>query len=234
MSFSEKWQSFLDKINNRVPIKVITKPIDKINPLASFILLIIIVLVLAYFLIPHSGLGTSHVKINDVTVKLADDNGHILKNFDFTIKNIITGSEKIYTTDNTGQALLHLNSDGSYEIIVSKKGYLLFDESLDVTQSEFKGILKVLKYPTTTTKTLSFVDSLTNQVIENPLNVKVTCENGKSITPDNTNVTNGEYSFEIPVDCGNLLATASNEKYYSSSVTIPATSSVVKVTICFT
>ena len=38
MSFALKYQEFLDKINNRVPIKWLTKPIDKIHPLASFFL----------------------------------------------------------------------------------------------------------------------------------------------------------------------------------------------------
>ena len=210
--------------------KAITKPIDKINPLASFILLIIIVLVVLYFIVPHGSLGPNHVNINDVTVKLADSNGNILKNFDFTIKNIVNGSEKVYSTDNTGQAILHLSSDGSYDIVINKKGYLLFDESLDPLKAEFKGVVKILEYPTTTTKTLSFVDSETNEIIDDTLTVKVSCENGKTISPDNTNVENGEYSFEIPIDCGNLLATASSDKYYSPSVVIPETDSIVKVT----
>lgn len=229
MSFSEKWQSFLDKVNNRIPIKKITQPLDKIFPLFSFVILILIILVILYFVIPHDFLSSNKQSFNDITIKIADNNGSILSNLEFSIKNIYTNSEKTYFTEANGSKVVTLDSSSDYMLIVQKQGYELFEKKIDLTQPEFKVILSIFNLPDYSKKTLSFIDSLTTQVIYDELKVMVRCENGELITPSSVTIENGNYSFDVPSDCGNLYATVEGLNYFVEGTLIPENQSVVNV-----
>ena len=230
MSFAENWQKFLGNINERIPIKKITGALDKHNPLTSFYILLLIILVIIFFAVPFSTWeGTQKTEFKEVTIKLANDKGEILSNFEFTIKNVMSGSEKTYFTDNSGKLTISLDTSSEYYFIIEKKGYYLFEETIDPNNIEFKVILKTFELPASTTRTLSFIDSTNNTTIEEALNVSIRCENGEVITPESIEVTNGSYSFEVPSDCGSLLATAQGNSYSADSMIIPSTESVVRL-----
>ena len=232
MSFGDKYQAFLDKINTRLPIKWLTGPLDRKHPLTSlflFIAIIAIVLVLI-FANPFNGSPSSNGTYVTMTIKIADENNTILKNFPFKIRDEITGDDKEYLTDNTGKREVSLLKSGSYTFLVEKKGYKLFSETINTNNSEFKAILQLFNLPSTSKKTLSFVDSKTKEVIKDNLDLVIKCENGTSIDPSTLKVVNGNYSFDVPNNCGNLVATIKNNNYYSSGVLIPVTQTVVDVT----
>jgi len=230
MSFSENYQAFLEKINTRLPIKWLTGPMDKKFPLTSlfvFLAIIAIVLVLI-FANPFAG-GHTQAQYVPVVVKVADEKGNILKNFEFKVRDELTNEEKEYFTDNSGKKEISLIKGGSYTFVVEKKGYMLFSETINTEESEFKAILKIFELPTSSTKTLSFVDSKTREPIKDSLDLVLKCEKGKIIDPSALKVQNGEYTIDVPNDCGSLVATVKNDNYFASGVLIPPTQTVVDV-----
>ncbi len=231
MSFGEKYQAFLDKINTRLPIKILTGPLDRKNPLISFFVFLAIIVVVLFLVFGNSFTnGTGKGTYTEITIKIADENNNVLKNFPFKIKDELVGEDKEYFTDNSGKQVVSLLKNGSYTFLVEKKGYKLFTESIDTSSSEFKVILKLFALPSTSSKTLSFVDSKTKEVIKDTLDVVIKCENGTIINPSSLVVIDGNYTFDVPNDCGDLVATITSNNYYSTGVLIQPTQTIVNVT----
>ena len=228
MSFGDKWQNFLDKVDQRIPIKKITSKLDLKNKLVSFWIFVLIVLVILFFIFKPYILNPVPV-YNDVTFKLADDTGMLLTNFSFDIKNINTGEETTYVSDSSGKKIVSLDTKKTYQVIVKSQGYKLFEKDIDPSLSEFKIILETLNLPTSFNKTLSFVDSSTTSLILEALDVTLRCENGEQISPTNLVVDNGKYTFDVPSNCGAIIASVRGENYLTEGIIIPENQSVVKL-----
>ena len=228
MSFGDKWQNFLDKVDQRIPIKKITSKLDLKNKLVSFWIFVLIVLVILFFIFKPYILNPVPV-YNDVTFKLADDTGMLLTNFSFDIKNINTGEETTYVSDSSGKKRVSLDTKKTYQVIVKSQGYKLFEKDIDPSLSEFKIILETLNLPTSFNKTLSFVDSSTTSLILEALDVTLRCENGETISPTNLVVDNGKYTFDVPSNCGAIIASVRGENYLTEGIIIPENQSVVKL-----
>ncbi|HRS42546.1 MAG TPA: hypothetical protein P5530_01555 [Candidatus Diapherotrites archaeon] len=228
MSFALKYQEFLDKINNRVPIKWLTKPIDKIHPLASFFLFIIIVIVVLLLIFKPFGLLGERTQTIFFTIGLADDDGEILRNFEFQLKDNDKDVTQNYRTGNNGQFSLELDKYGSYSVVVDKAGYKYFEEDIDLSKTRQNFTILIFNLPNKQSKTLTFVGANGQKISEN-LNVTITCQDGTTIEPTSSTVTNGTANFDVPVSCTNMVATAIGINYSGSGIPINQTTGVVNV-----
>ena len=228
MSFALKYQEFLDKINNRVPIKWLTKPIDKIHPLASFFLFIIFVIVVLLLIFKPFGLSGERTQAIFFTIGLADDGGEILRNFEFQLKDKDKDVTQNYRTGNNGQFSLELDKYGSYSVVVDKAGYKYFEEDIDLSKTRQNFTILIFNLPNKQSKTLTFVGANGQKISEN-LNVTITCQDGTTIEPTSSTVTNGTANFDVPVSCTNMVATAIGINYSGSGIPINQTTGVVNV-----
>ncbi|MFH0905940.1 MAG: hypothetical protein V1824_01220, partial [archaeon] len=230
-SFADKYQDFLNKINERIPIKALTSPLDKINPLMSFFVFIIIVLlVLVLVFKPYNLITQQQEQYTNLTIKLASNSGELLKNFPFQIKDLENDSLEEYTTDNLGKKEIELLKNGNYAIIVEKQGYNPLNQELDLSENENKFILEVFNLQTNVTKTLSFVDKTTNLAINQDLKVSIRCQNTDyTVEPSVADAQNGTFSLQVPTNCGAMLATVYNDNYYADSLTISEYQSTVAI-----
>ena len=228
MSFALKYQGFLDKINNRIPIKWLTKPIDKIHPLASFFLFILIIIAILLLIFKPFGLSGENTQSILFTVGLADDSGEILRNFEFQVKDNENDLTQNYRTGSNGQFSLELNKFGDYSLIVDKPGYKYFEENIDLTKTKQSFTVLIFNLPSTQSKALLFVGT-NGQRISEPLNVTITCQDGTNVDPTSSTVINGTANFDVPVACTNMVATAIGTSYSGSSIPINQTTGVVTV-----
>lgn len=228
MSFAVKYQEFLDKINNRIPIKWLTKPIDKIHPLASFFLFIIAIIVILLLVFKPFGFLEGKTQTIFFTIGLADDSGEILKNFEFQLKDHDNGVVQNCRTGNNGRFSLELNKYGSYSVVIDKAGYKYLEETIDLSRTKQNFTVLIFKLPNTQSKTLTFVGTNGQPISEN-LNVTITCQDGTTINPTSLTVTNGTADFDVPVSCTSMVATAIGISYSGKSIPINQTTGIVNV-----
>lgn len=228
MSFAVKYQEFLEKINNRVPIKWLTKPIDKIHPLASFFLFIIAIIIILLLVFKPFGIAGGKTQTIFFTIGLADDSGEILRNFEFQIRDNDTDIVQNYRTGNNGQFSLELDKYGSYSVVVDKAGYKYLDVDVDLSRTRQNFTVLIFNLPSTQSKTLTFVGTNGKPISEN-LNVTITCQDGTTVNPTSSTVTNGTADFDVPVSCTNMVATAIGISYSGKSIPINQTTGVVSV-----
>jgi len=228
MSFALKYQGFLDKINNRIPIKLLTKPIDKIHPLASFFLFIIIIIVALLLIFKPFGLPGENTQTILFTIGLADDGGEILRNFEFQLKDNGNDLTQNYRTGNNGQFSLELNKFGNYSVVVDKAGYKYFEADIDLSKTRQNFTVLIFNLPSTQSKILTFVGSNGQPISEN-LNVTITCQDGTTINPTSSTVTNGTANFDVPVSCTTMVATAIGTSYSGSNIPINQATGIVNV-----
>lgn len=231
MSFGEKYQNFLNKINERIPIKAITSKLDKKNPLTSFFIFFILILIILFLVIDPLSLlnGGSIPEYNTLTIKLASSNDEVLSNFDFKIKDILNDEYIYAVTNNRGVYEVDLDKGGEYYLIVEKNGYEYTEEILNPLKNEQKFIINVQDLPDKITRQISFVDTKTQQQINEPLQVTITCSNTDyQVNPNSADV-NGSYEFGVPIDCGQLLVNVESEKYSANSVVLSENNNIVNV-----
>ncbi|MFA7708703.1 MAG: prealbumin-like fold domain-containing protein, partial [archaeon] len=228
MSFALNYQAFLDKINNRVPIKWLTRPIDKIHPLASLILFVLIIAVILLLIFkPFGAVGEKEEYIT-FTIGLADSNGQLLKNFEFQLNDSLNGITQNYRTDSKGQTTVELNKFGDYSIIVDKKGYKYKDEIIDLSKTKQNFIVELFVLASIQEKSLRFVGTNGQAILES-LNVTITCQDGSSIDPSTSTVTTGTSIFNVPVSCTKLVATAIGTNYSGQNIVINQETGIVTV-----
>jgi hypothetical protein len=230
MSFALKYQGFLDKINNRIPIKWLTKPIDKIHPLASLILFVLIIIGILLLIFKPFGLSQGSTEIISFTVGLADDKGEILRNFEFQIKDYTNNSTQDYRTGNNGQFTLEFEKSRDYALIVSKTGYKYLEEDIDLSKTRQSFTILIFNLPTTQSKAITFVGANGRTITEN-LNVTVTCQDGSTVNPVTSTVANGTGTFDVPTTCTNLVATAIGNTYVGQNIPINQETGVVTVPV---
>ena len=86
----------------------------------------------------------------------------------------------------------------------------------------------IFNLPNKQSKTLTFVGANGQKISEN-LNVTITCQDGTTIEPTSSTVTNGTANFDVPVSCTNMVATAIGINYSGSGIPINQTTGVVNV-----
>lgn len=220
-TFSEKYQNFLDKINNRIPIKSITAPLDKKNPLTSlFLFFLIIVIILLLIFNPFS--VKEKADYNEVVIKLADDSGNVLENFSFVIKDVLENRDLELQTDSTGKTIVTLDTKKVYDFFLEKVGYKRKVVSIDPNQLEHKITLEVYEIPNTSSKTLMLLDSQTKELIKENMSLTITCENtNEVITPSSSQAENGQITVDVPTNCGRIVATAASSTYFAQNILVP-------------
>jgi len=228
MSFKESWQNFLTKIDNRIPIKKITGPLDKKNPLTSFFLFLVIVLVVLYLIFGSSLIGAKS-NYTDVTIRLADDQKNILDNFTFKIRNHSNFSTNEYTTNENGSLKVSLDKEQRYSLIAENENYKYFEEEIFFQErNTFNFMLIAIDISETFTKTVYFVDALTNQRIEDELSVQIVCDNDEVVT-SGSQTNDGTLSLNVPSSCDSLIANISGERYSINSASLSLNESVLKI-----
>lgn len=228
MNFSEKYQGTIDKINERIPIKWLTKPIDKIFPTASLFLFILIILVILFVIFrPFS---TTMIEETGVyTIAIADSNNKLLTNFEFEIKNLSNNSTQSYRTDSKGIFTIELNKSGDYSLVISKKGYKYKEEILDLSKSRLNFIVDLFETATTQSKALQFVGP-DGQLVAEKLNVTITCQDGSQVVvPSTAELENGRGTFDLPLTCTRLVATAIGNTYSATNVIINPETGIIQL-----
>jgi hypothetical protein len=220
LTFSEKYQNFLDKINNRIPIKSITKPLDKKNPLTSLFLFFLLVVIIL-FLIFNPFSFKEKADYNEVVIKLADDTGNILEDFSFVIKDVLENRDLELQTDSTGKTIVTLDTKKAYDFFLEKVGYKRKVLSIDPNQLEHKITLEVYELPSTSSKTLMLLDSQTKELIKENMSLTITCENtNEVINPTASQAENGQITVEVPANCGRIVATAASSTYFAQNILV--------------
>lgn len=228
MSFSEKYQGLIEKINERIPIKWLTSSIDKLFPTASLFLFIIIVL-LILFLIFRPFSGTTIEETQVYTIALADSNNKLLTNFEFEIKNLAENTIQSYRTDSKGTFTIELNKYGDYAIVINKRGYKFKEEILDLSKLKLNFIIDIFETATTQSKALQFV-APDGQLVSESLNVTITCQDGsQSVVPSTANVNDGRGTFELPLTCNRLVATAIGNTYSATNILINPETGIIQL-----
>ena len=228
MSFKDAWQNFLTKIDNRIPIKKITGPLDKKNPLTSFFIFLLIILVVLY-LIFGSSITLNNQKLTEVTIRLADSDNNILDNFDFKIRNISDGITNSYVTNSSGSLTLELDLNKKYLLIIDSPNYELLEEEINLSLDSLNFIVTVLDTPINYLKTVYFEDALTNSLIEDSLNVTIRCDNGEIITPNTIDTQSGSVEINVPLECENIYASVRGDRYIEENLEMPITESTFKL-----
>ncbi len=228
MSFKDAWQNFLTNIDNRIPIKKITGPLDKKNPLTSFFIFLLIILVVLY-LIFGSSITLNNQKLTEVTIRLADSDNNILDNFDFKIRNVSDGITNSYVTNSSGSLTLELDLNKKYLLIVDSPSYELLEEEINLSLDSLNFIVTVLDTPINYLKTVYFEDALTNSLIEDPLNVTIRCDDGEIITPNTIDTQSGSVSINVPLECENIFASVRGDRYIEENLEMPITESTFKL-----
>lgn len=228
MSFSEKYQVTIEKINERIPIKWLTKPIDKLFPTASLFLFIAIILVILFLIFkPFSSNLTEETSV--YTIAIADNTNKLLTNFEFEIKNLNSNSTQSYRTDSKGIFTIELNKYGDYALIINKKGYKYKEEVLDLSKSRLNFIVDVFEIASKQNKSLQFIRP-DGQLVSEKLNVTITCQDGTQVVvPSTTNVENGKGTFELPLMCNRLVATAIGNTYSATNVIINPETGIIQL-----
>lgn len=228
MSFSEKYQGLIEKINERIPIKWLTSSIDKLFPTASLFLFIIIVL-LILFLIFRPFSGTTIEETQVYTIALADSNNKLLTNFEFEIKNLAENTTQSYRTDSKGTFTIELNKYGDYAIVINKRGYKFKEEILDLSKLKLNFIIDIFETATTQSKALQFV-APDGQLVSESLNVTITCQDGTQVVvPSTANVNDGRGTFELPLTCNRLVATAIGNTYSATNILINPETGIIQL-----
>lgn len=231
MGFVEKYQATIDKINERIPIKWFTGPIDKLFPTASlFLFILVIILVLLLIINPFSGgVGTASEETGVYTIAIADSNSRLLPNFEFHIKNLGTDTTQTYRTDSKGMFVIELNSRGDYSLIINQKGYKYKEELLDLSKQRLNFVVDIFETKTTQSKALQFV-APGGQLVSEKLNVTITCQDGsQTVVQPTTVVENGTATFELPLACDMLVATAMGGNYSATNVQINQETGLVQL-----
>ncbi len=229
MSFKESWQNFLTKVDDRIPIKKITAPLDKKFALTSFFLFLLIFLIILYFIFGNSFIGKK-ADLTSITIRFADNEDNILSNFDFKIRNLSDGTTNTYTTNNNGSFTISLDKKKLYTVIVEKEGYDFFETEIVFDRNTFNFILTVLKVPSSFKKTIYFEDTLTNQKITDELLVSIVCDNREVVTSSLTKTSTGSLAIEIPSSCNLMYADVSSDKYNEKNLLVKLSDSIIKLT----
>jgi hypothetical protein len=226
MSFKEKYQNFLEKINERIPIKKITAPLDKKNQLTSFFLFLIILIVIILLII--NPLSKTTPEYNTTSIYLANNQEEILSNFSFSIRDVFTGEISDLTTDSSGKAEIDLLKSSFYELVVEQTGYERTIKEIDPSITRHNIILQIFDTHTDSTRQLTFVD-VDGQEIEEELDIIITCENIEYSLSPNKEIAVGTLEFSVPVNCGSLVANVSSNNYSEINKIIPETQNVVPI-----
>jgi hypothetical protein len=228
MSFKETWQNILTKIDNRIPIKKITVPLDRKYPLTSFFLFILIILIVLYLIF---GSFQTFPKANlvEVNIRLADNKEKILDNFEFKIRNLSDNTTNVYLTNDSGAFKLSLDKNKKYLFLVESVGYEYFEKEINFEQSSFNFIISLLDVPGSFPKIVYFQDALTEQRIKEQLNVTIVCDNGEVITPNVITTDDGSVTLDVPTDCNALYADVVSDKYNVKSLSLKITDSIFKL-----
>jgi hypothetical protein len=229
MSFADNYQKCLDKINNRIPIKGITNKLDSKNKLTSFYIFLILIIIIILIIINPFSDNLASSKYNTVTFKLADSNETLLTNFTFKIKDLDTQEIQQHTTDNTGQAKIDLDISKLYEFIVETVGYESKIIDIDPNKLEYKIILEILNINFSNTRTLNFVDKDTHENVTENINLTITCQNTDYSLIPSSGVANGSLEIDVPIDCGNLIASVVSTNYTLTNEIITENNNVVEL-----
>lgn len=217
--FAENYQKFLEKINKRLPIKSLTGPLDKKNPLTSFFVFILVVLIILFFIFNPLSSLKEKTTYNDVVIKLADNSGNILVNFSFIIKDVIENRDIEVKTDGTGKAIISLDSKKLYDFFLERTGYKRTVVSIDPNQLEHRITLEIYQLPQKYTKSLMLIDSQTKELIKENVALTITCENtNEVITPTASQSTEGMITLEVPINCGKIIASAASSTYFAQNI----------------
>ncbi len=227
MSFKETWQNILTKIDNRIPIKKITGPLDKKFPLTSFFLFLLIILVVLYFILGSS--LASRADMVDITIRLADSENNVLDNFDFKIRNLSEGTLNSYRTNQNGSLTLSLDRKKLYLLIIDSVGYEYTEKEITFSSPSLNFIIPILNIQKDFLKTVYFEDALTNLKIKEELNITIVCDNQEIITPSSASTTDGTLAIRVPSNCQKLSATIVGDRYNERSISIPATQSTFSI-----
>lgn len=228
--FEDKWYSFLDKVNYKIPIYKLIDPIDRIIP--SFLLFLIVLILffsVGLFFIFNLGNYT-------YTLVILDENEQVLSNVNFE-----------FMGDNSSSISGRTNQDGIF-VFASPQEYL--DGNLlinDPNYSEYN-VYWTLEPGTNTIVLRASRPSNNNERVPPPtareLSIGVYNEyDRRSVIEDvqldfscsssslNEPVVapSGRYSFSIPVDCGVLSITASKNGFETKTSSVDSSISSISI-----
>lgn len=228
--FEDKWYSFLDKVNSKIPIYKLIDPIDRIIP--SFLLfLIVLILFFSIGLFFIFGLGNY-----TYTLVILDEDEQVLSNVNFE-----------FMGDNSSSISGRTNQNGTF-VFASPQEYL--DGNLlinDPNYSEYNvywtlepGTNTIVlrasrpsnnndRVPPPTSKELSigvYNEYDRRSVIEDVQLVFV-CSSSSLNEP--VVAPSGRYSFSIPVDCGVLSITASKNGFETKTSSVDSSISSISI-----
>ncbi|MDO8627830.1 MAG: carboxypeptidase-like regulatory domain-containing protein [Candidatus Diapherotrites archaeon] len=199
-SWEDKYYNFLDKINEKIPIYNVVKPIDSVVP--SFALLLILGIFLGLYV---AYLGLSFVPAigaeNTITLHLQDEKGELVTGAEILLTS--GGQQNHYTTNAFGEVKFKTKNGSLFLYEVNQEGFEVITKSITVDSDKTEVIeLKALK-PKELTKFVQVKDSR-NKPVESAV-VNFICSNPESRVPDRQYTdSKGEAKTIVAENCGLL------------------------------
>ncbi len=218
-NWEEKWYSFLDKLDEHLPVYKVVDKVDNVVP--SFALLLILIFII-FLLLILTTFGAVFAGQSTLKLMVVDNAGNPVSAAQVEIEGI----DDVYYSNDFG-ILSDITLPSGYSILVKaskgdkQKSQTIYLDSLVVNEQ----IVLPVDLISFSSRTLQFVNE-TNALITDELSLAFSCSSGAT-PPQNRVIYNGTINLDQPSNCGTLLLTITSPLYQTKTISITNASTTI-------
>lgn len=207
-SAEDAWYSFLDKVDNVIPIYRVVDPVDKVVPSFGVVLAVIAALLFVFVGLPLLGGGSTNVVLN-----FRDEQGNPIQGLSVEVSYGDYSAEPV--TNSLGNISLSNVPVGTTIFLSAQHpDYGLLSEEATVSEANEKlsFTLSLAKAPPSELS-FQFTDLGGLSLSGKPVSIQLSCTTGVSLPQSTYTTSDGVFSITPPADCGNIVGSVSANGY---------------------